>query len=107
MSWTSVSKLSVVLATGQQRGQLPSTDDGMGVVVSLQPTDNNGDPITVKKLLEDVVLIDYVDESPLEPTQKDWYCESVEALKGRIPQIKYTVKRQSSSSALKIKTIGA
>ncbi|MFE7466232.1 hypothetical protein ACFU6R_19290 [Streptomyces sp. NPDC057499] len=78
MAWTSVSKISVVLETGEQR---TATKDGdrehIGVVVTIQPTDDSGNPITDSTVVvkEAVKLIDYVDESTIKDSkQKGWYC---------------------------------
>ncbi|MDT0321858.1 hypothetical protein [Streptomyces millisiae] len=63
--WTSVSKLSVVLQTGQHEASMRGvTTRKVGVVVSIQPTDNDGLPAPqdFETLYSSISLIDYVDE---------------------------------------------
>ncbi|MFJ9158030.1 hypothetical protein ACIRPS_14665 [Streptomyces griseoviridis] len=72
--WTSVSKLSVTIETGEQKCTIYGNSLNMiGVVVSVQPTDDNGDPVQVDSstLLDNTWLIDYVDGSTL-----NWYGSS-------------------------------
>ncbi|MFE6104731.1 hypothetical protein ACFVQ4_32935 [Streptomyces laurentii] len=102
-NWTSVSKLSVVLETGEQQCETVSGDQGaIGVVVTIQPTDDDGNPVTVDSF-DKVCLIDYVDETPLfvdkDPSNdKPWYCQKVEDFKttSKTPQIKWTVSHTST-----------
>ncbi|MFJ9446811.1 hypothetical protein ACIRRH_33875 [Kitasatospora sp. NPDC101235] len=103
--WTSVSKLSVVLETGEQRRETGHTipDDRIGVVISIQPTDDNGNPVEVdaKVLCANIWLIDYIDESDLDvkscsdtSSWSGWRYEKTNDItwrKGRTPQIKYYV----------------
>ncbi|MGP4114432.1 hypothetical protein ACTWP5_26415 [Streptomyces sp. 4N509B] len=99
--WTSVSKLSVVLETGEQQCETEADAKGrIGVVISIQPTDDNGNPIEVDAttLNDKTSLIDYVDESeiPLRNASitQDWSYEkasSPEVKKGRTPQLRFEV----------------
>ncbi|MFE7299313.1 hypothetical protein [Streptomyces sp. NPDC057579] len=115
MGWTSVSKLSLVLDTGEQQGETVSGALGaIGVVISVQPTDDDGNPVDVKAtvLLAKAELIDYVDETQLslgKDTSKEhpWCCEKDEKFttKSKIPQIKWSVSHFSTPKPL-TKSIG-
>jgi hypothetical protein len=112
-TWTSVSKLSVTLETGEQQRETGSNypKDRIGVVISIQPTDNSGNPVHVdtKTLSENTSLIDYVDESPLDLTNSSqWYYEKtteITAKGNRTPQIKYYVSH-TSDPRLRTRSIG-
>ncbi|MFB8173395.1 hypothetical protein ACFC60_36160, partial [Kitasatospora purpeofusca] len=118
-SWTSVSKLSLVLETGEHQSQIEhdgKDTKGMGVVVTIQPTDSDGNPV---KLSDDelnkaqVDLIDYVDEKPM-PTERGsnngWYCLRAGASRprkdGTLIQFMYTVSWGTGNSYLHAKSIG-
>lgn len=67
-TWTSVSQLSVILASGDPRSNIYANGrNRIGVTISIQPTDENGNPVQVDPghLADQVWLIDYVDESTL------------------------------------------
>lgn len=74
--WTSVSRLSILIETGQQQCDIYGNSRNMiGVVISLQPTDENGNPVRVdqKTLMENTWLADYVDEARLNwRGQSEW-----------------------------------
>ncbi|MFF4927060.1 MULTISPECIES: hypothetical protein [unclassified Kitasatospora] len=113
--WTSVSKLSVVLETGEQRGAIYASNkpDEIGVTVTVQPTDDDGNPITDKVVFGKggVALIDYVDESSMPSAGGDkinWWCsdnKSVTQTGSGLFQVKYTAFR-SSAVNLHAKSIG-
>ncbi|MFB8062082.1 hypothetical protein ACFC6U_38720 [Kitasatospora purpeofusca] len=77
--WTSMSKLSVVLQTGQHEASMRGVQSRkVGVVVSVQPTDNDGLPAPqdFTTLYSSISLIDYVDEGNIdtEASSKDgWH----------------------------------
>jgi len=110
--WTSLSKLSVVLETGQQSAAVSGADK-IGVIISVQPTDDNGDParVATEEWAGKVWLIDYVSETPLETTQvgNDWYCqargEGGPAEKDGIAQFTYDVVR-GTGAKLRTKSVG-
>ncbi|WP_328958950.1 hypothetical protein [Kitasatospora purpeofusca] len=116
--WTSVSKLSVVLETGEQRRETGSAypDERIGAVITVQPTDDDGNPVevTAQKLCESISLIDYIDESdiPLKDSNSskvlDWCYEKTNDItwrEGRTPQIKYYVAH-SGAPKPRCKSIG-
>lgn len=75
MTWTSVSTLSVVTESDLDRGEI-EVGHWIGVVVSIQPTDDQGNPVTIdpKTLVKNTKLIDYVDESPLNRNGESGWC---------------------------------
>ncbi len=115
--WTSVSRLSVVLETGEQRRATGQSypDDRIGVVITAQPTDDDGNPVEVSvgKLCESISLIDYIDESDVpvkDPsgTVVNWCYEKTKEItwrKGRTPQVKYYVAH-SGAPKPRSKSIG-
>ncbi|MFJ5927533.1 hypothetical protein ACIQF6_33560 [Kitasatospora sp. NPDC092948] len=111
-TWTSVSKLTVVLETGQHQGALFGGQ--IGVVISIQPTDDTGNAVTVTTddLYSKVLLIDFVDASPIpekEKTTLNWCWERDKKFKptpGMTPQIKYTVEHADSNPDRRVRSFG-
>ncbi|MFB7469375.1 hypothetical protein [Kitasatospora sp. NPDC056184] len=67
-TWTSVSRLSVVLDSGGERGTVYANGrNRIGVTISVEPTDEDGHALDVdpQHLLSRLWLIDYADESAL------------------------------------------
>ncbi|MGW1225900.1 hypothetical protein [Streptomyces sp. NPDC002530] len=111
--WTSVSKLTVILDSGQHQGAL--NQDQIGVVISIQPTDDDGNPVAVEvsTLYDKVLLIDFVDGSLIpkeEKTTLNWCWAKDEKFTpnpGMTPQIKYIVKHAVFSKGdRKVRTFG-
>lgn len=106
-TWTAVSKLSVVLETGEQSCAIAEDSrEHIGVVISIQPTDDDGNTFAVSasELLSSVKLIDYVTESEIPKDQatetSNWYWKDgkvIDTEKGRVPQIRYDVYRTTSA----------
>jgi hypothetical protein len=75
-TWTNVSKLEVIIETGQTRCNIYGNSRNMiGVVVSIQPTDEQGKPVHVDPyvLFNSTQLIDYVDETTFHyQGSSDW-----------------------------------
>ncbi|MFC9431263.1 hypothetical protein [Streptomyces sp. NPDC056987] len=111
-AWTSVSKLTVILDSGQHQGAL--NQDKIGVVISIQPTDDDGNPVVVDigVLYDKVLLIDFVDGSLLPKDDKsalNWCWIKDKEFKpnpGMTPQIKYIVKHAVFSDDRKVRTFG-
>ncbi|MFJ4682736.1 hypothetical protein [Streptomyces sp. NPDC088789] len=112
-SWTSVSKLTVILDSGQHQGLL--NQDQIGVVISIQPTDEDGNEfvVDISDLYKSVNLIDFVDGSLLpeysETESKEWSWEKAKDFTpnpGMTPQIKYNVRHTVFNPGRKVRTFG-
>ncbi|QXE34196.1 hypothetical protein KQY30_07750 [Streptomyces sp. GMY02] len=67
-TWTSVSKLSVILASGYQNCNIYANGrNRIGVTINVEPIDEKGNSVQVdpQHLVDNLWLIDYVDESTL------------------------------------------
>ncbi|MFB7668610.1 hypothetical protein ACFC1R_32615 [Kitasatospora sp. NPDC056138] len=76
-TWTSVSKLSIVLVSGDESCDIYANGrNRIGVMISVAPTDEDGDPIEVDPdhLLSRLWLIDYVTESTLNWKGSSGWC---------------------------------
>ncbi|MGW3230858.1 hypothetical protein [Kitasatospora sp. NPDC001095] len=75
MTWTSVSKLTIVTCSGKSEGEI-EVSHPIGVVVSVQARDGNNKEITVDSavLIERTKLIDYVTESELHRDGESGWC---------------------------------
>ncbi|MFB7676229.1 hypothetical protein ACFC26_32965 [Kitasatospora purpeofusca] len=80
MTWTSVTKLTIVTCSGQSAGEI-ELGHPIGVVVSIQAVDEHNKQITVdsEKLTERTKLIDYVTEKELHLGEADEWCYWLDA----------------------------
>ncbi|MGW2545159.1 hypothetical protein ACWC5I_30850 [Kitasatospora sp. NPDC001574] len=76
-TWTSVSKLSIILVSGDETCDIYANGrNRIGVMISIAPTDGDGDPVEVDSahLLDRLWLIDYVTESTLNWNGTSGWC---------------------------------
>ncbi|TYC68768.1 hypothetical protein [Streptomyces sp. CB01881] len=76
-TWTSVSKLSIILVSGDETCDIYANGrNRIGVMISVAPTDKDGNPIEVdfSHLLNRMWLIDYVTESTLNWKGSSGWC---------------------------------
>lgn len=90
-TWTSVSKLSIIIASGDETCDIYANGKNqIPVVISVAPTDENGDPIDIGRGHVDdrLKLIDYITESELDYGGDSGWCyteseNSFSAIPGR------------------------